>query len=336
MNLLRRMALGAMLLVVGPLAAQAADPAVGHRILSVTAPERGVPIEVDLWYPAAAGGVAESYGASPLFVGVPAQKDAPVAEGRFPLVLLAHGGLRSNPQMAGWIAGRLAAQGRLVAVAHPPVLGAGAARAAVEEIRLRPGDLEATLSAVEADPAVRAHRAAGKVGAVGFFLGGSSVLALAGARLDTARLRAACDAPAEGPDCRWFAKSGVDLHAVVDERFAASHRDTRIGLVVAVAPEFLDRVQPDSLRGIDLPVTLIDLGPADSPARAAAALIPGLRVETLPDPTPFAAFSRCTPRAAVLLAEEGEDDALCRERPGRSRLVLHEEMARLIAAALAR
>ncbi|MBB3772410.1 hypothetical protein FHS55_003022 [Angulomicrobium tetraedrale] len=44
---------------------------------------------------------------------------------------------------------------------------------------------------------------------------------------------------------------------------------------------------------------------------------------------------RRTALGARLRVEEGEDDAFCREGPGRARLALREEMARRIAAALA-
>ncbi|MCS0497588.1 hypothetical protein NVS89_21080 [Ancylobacter sp. MQZ15Z-1] len=326
--------LAALLTVAGALAARAADDVpVGVRSFDVGVPERGAPVTVELWYPAAPGGTIEAYGASPLFVGVKAVRDAPVAAGRFPLVLLAHGGLRSNPSLAGWIAARLAGAGRIVVSVHPPALGPRQAGEAVDEFRLRPADLRAALSAAEALPEVAAHRVPGKVGAVGFFLGGTSVLALAGARFDVGHLRAACDTPARGPDCRWFAASGIDLHRAVDEAFGTDRTDPRIGAMVAVDPELMDAFDPASLAAIAVPVTLLRLA-ADSPSPQPA-LIPGAHAETIADADAFTAFGACTGRAAAILKQEGEDEAICREG-ARPRAVLQAEIAARIEEGLAR
>src|SRR5689334_10302379 len=87
-------------------------PPIGLRSLTVIAPERGGgTIEVDLWYPAAAGGVATLVGDSKVFQGVAAMREAAIANGRHPLILLAHGGMRAAANQAGWLAAALAARG---------------------------------------------------------------------------------------------------------------------------------------------------------------------------------------------------------------------------------
>ncbi|MCJ8144746.1 hypothetical protein MKI84_17635 [Ancylobacter sp. A5.8] len=309
---------------------------VGFRSLTVPAPARGMPIAVDLWYPAGPGGTPERHGASPLFEGVSVRRDAAVADGAFPLVLLAHGGLRSNPLLAGWIAAHLAARGALVVLPHAPMPRASSpetARAAPGEVSLRPEDLRAALDAVQGDPALAAHLAAGEVSAVGFFLGGTSVLALAGARLDPAAYRASCDPPVRGPDCRWFAANGVDLHTSIPDAVGASHRDPRVRAVVAINPELVGSFTPDSLGGIDIPVTVIRLGAGEDAATQRR--LPAARYLDIAGANSFDAFSRCTPRALALLAEEGENDAICREDGPRSRADFQAEMARMIDDALA-
>lgn len=327
MKTVHRLAVALGVSLVGVVPASAAEP-VGLRSLSAPAPERGAPIAVDLWYPAGTGGTAENHGASPLFEGVSVRRDADIATGRFPLVVLAHGGLRSNPNLASWIAAHLAGRGALVALPRSPA--PETAGEAPDEVRLRPGDLSAALDRIENDPALAAHLAAGKVGAVGFFLGGTSALALAGARLDPAAYRASCDPPARGPDCAWFAANGVDLSDRVTEAFGASHRDPRIRAVVAVAPELVGSLTRESLGAVDVPVTVIGLG-----APAADREIPGARQLAFPEANVFTAFGRCTARALTLLAAEGEDDAICRDDGPRSRADLQAELAGMIDAALA-
>ena len=320
-------------LVVAPLPAFAADT-VGVRTITVASPDRDQPLAVTLWYPAGAGGTPERVGETPLFEGLPARRDAAMADGRFPVVLLAHGGLRAAPNQSGWIAADLASRGMIVAVVPPP--RPASAEAAVAEIWLRPADLSAALTALEADPDAAAHTASGQAAVVGFFLGGTAALALAGARLDAASYARSCDPPARGPDCAWFASAGVDLHAVDAAQATRSGLDPRIGTVVAIDPELTSSLAPDSLSGIAAKTSVFGLGAPGTILDAAPsqAALPGATYATLPDATPFSAMATCTPRGAEILTSEGEDDTICREDPA-ARERTHARLADMIAGALA-
>lgn len=338
----RRLLVAAVLLHAAAGAAHAHRPDVaGLRVAAADVPERGEAVEVDLWYPTDAEGTPEPLGAGPVFEGTPALRDAPVAEGAFPVVVLAHGGLRAAPRHADWIAARLAARGYIVAVAHPPPLGERGAQAAVPEVWLRPADLSAALTAVERDPDLAPHVAPGQAATVGFFLGGTSALALAGARLDARSYAASCDQGGTGLDCRWFAKNGVDLRTADPAQVSRPHRDVRIKAAVAVDPELSGHFDPASLAAVGIPVAVVNLGRPGAlvPGLDASGLekaIPGARYETVPDAAPFSAFAPCTPRGAALLREEGEDDALCRDGGDRPRAQIHDQLAATIEAALRR
>ncbi len=335
-----RLMMAVCLVCVGVVLAPArAEDAVGVRTLAVTVPERGEAIDLTVWYPVKTGGRDEPVGATAIFAGTPARRNAEMADGAFPIVLLAHGGLRSAPHLGGWIAAHLAARGRIVAVVPPPRLGPGDAHAAVRELWLRPADLSAALSAVLGDPAMTRHAAPEKVGAVGFFLGGTSVLTLAGARVDGDRYRESCDHPGQGVDCAWFARNGVDLRRIDDRLVTASHLDPRIGGVVAVDPEFSRSFTATSLADVKIPVAILNLGRAGgvAPAFDAANLetaIPGARFHRIADATRFSAFNACTARGAALLREGGEDDALCLDEGPSPRRDLQKEIAAIIDAAL--
>lgn len=323
-----------ILLAVSAFSHAASSHDIGIRSSSAIVAERGEAIGLTIWYPAKPDGAPESIGSSKIFKGVPGRRDASAADGAYRVVLLTHGGLRANPEMAGWIAADLAARGYLVVVTQQPKPSPGDAAVAVREIWLRPADLSAALSAVIADPVLGSHIADKKIAAVGFFLGGTSVLAVAGARLDAENYRRSCDDPTAGPDCRWFAKSHVDLHAVDAKLVSASHRDPRVSLAVAIDPELVGSFSPDSLAKIDVPIHVISLGPADS-APPALNVIPALRYQTIPDATPFSAFSECTPQAEAILREEGEDETICSDRGHRPRADIHAEIGRMIAEVLA-
>lgn len=321
-------------------AAAAPEHGVGARSVTAFAPVRGEPIELTVWYPADAEGSAETIGRSKVFKGTPALRNAPVANGQYPVIVLAHGGFRAAPYHEGWIASSLAAIGYIVGVTRPPALGPKDAEKAVQELWLRPADLSTALTALENDPVLSLRTKPGLAAAVGFFLGGTSSLALAGARLDPNSFGRSCDRPEAGMDCAWFASAGVDLKNIEGANLGRSHRDERIKAVIAVDPELSTSFAPESLAGIRIPIDIINLGSpgAISPALDASGLkarIPDSRYGAIPDATMFSAFNPCTQDGPALLREEGDDDAICRDGK-RLREEIHREIAGKIADALHR
>lgn len=83
-----------LLLVLWPLVAMA-EPVPGVAPLAtVGGPER--PISLTVWYPSDAE-AAEVVGGNAVFRGTMAAPDAPVSTGRFPLVIVSHGGSDRRP-----------------------------------------------------------------------------------------------------------------------------------------------------------------------------------------------------------------------------------------------
>ncbi|MEJ2631162.1 MAG: hypothetical protein P8014_20075 [Acidihalobacter sp.] len=320
-----------------------ASPAlVGSRPMSVMAPKRGKKIHVRLWYPAATGGKPGLIGATKVFKGVAASSDAPMATGVFPLVLLAHGGLRAAPGLGNWIAADLARKGYVVTLVHAPLPNELSARGAVRELWLRPGDLSAALTSVMRTPKLARHLQHGAIGVVGFLRGGTSALALAGARLDVRRYRHSCDKPRTSADCRWFAHNKVDLRtADIDQAFR-SFLDKRIKTAVVVDPELSGYFTPKSLSSIGIPVELIRLGSgsgsATVPGFDAAALlnsVPDIHHDIVKHATAFSSFSLCTARASRFLRAAPGSEPICGEgNEARSRM--HARIAGLIEASLQR
>ena len=101
-----------------------------------------------IWYPAGenAAGERVSVGGNAVFAGVAAQADAAVSAGRFPLVVISHGGLQSAPDNISWLAAALAGQGYLVAVVNAPQVR-GSNMTPPDELWLRPLDISAAIAA---------------------------------------------------------------------------------------------------------------------------------------------------------------------------------------------
>ncbi|WP_343714563.1 alpha/beta fold hydrolase [Inquilinus sp.] len=319
-----------------------AEEAVGVRTLTIPAPDRGTTLHGLLWYPAAPGGTSVLIGDDPPFRGTPARRDAPPAAGRFPLLLLSHG-LGGGAADLGWISARLAAAGYIVAAPnHPGTTGGDVSPAAALQVWQRPADLSAVLDAIEAAPAWRDRIDTGRVGVLGFSLGGYTALAIAGARVDAAAYARYCDT-SKTPmwDCTWLQQGGVDVHRIDAARFGRSNRDPRIAFAIAVDPALAPAYTAESLKGLPVPVEIINLGRPDTippmvAAAGVAAAIPGAAYETVPDAVHYSFLGECVPDGAALLKREGLTEPLCDDGDGRPRAALHAQLGRMIETALQR
>lgn len=150
-------------------------------------------LDVDLWYPTARAGKAETYRASLVseppkppaeftIAGI-ASRDAPVASGSFPLVIVSHGYGNVTVAMS-WLTENLASKGYVVAaIRHddPPITDP--AKFPVTLLH-RPRDIAFVAAQLQGALADRFHIDAQRVALVGYSMGGYGVLTAAGATLD--------------------------------------------------------------------------------------------------------------------------------------------------------
>lgn len=325
-------------LVCATVTSAAASDHVGTRSLAVPAPQRGgAGLDVTVWYPVAAGGVPVLVGDDRLFKGTAAWRDAPLAPGRFPVVLVSHGS-GGNIESLGWIAEHLAARGFIVAGPnHPGTTRGNSTPIDTTRIWQRPADLSAVLTTMTSDPGWSPHIDAGRIGAMGFSLGGHTALAIGGGRVTAEAYARYCDEAATMPDCVWFASGGVDLRAVDKARFEQSNRDPRIKAIVAIDPSIAQALTPESLRAMSVRVAIINLGrpghiPVSVDSAWIARAIPGASYATVEDAVHFSFLAECQPGARAFLQATGDRDALCDDAGGRTRDLLHAQLAEMIAA----
>jgi predicted dienelactone hydrolase len=283
-------------------------------------------------------------GESVFFVGTPALRDAPISNGKFPLILLSHGaGLAGNPQAVSWIAAPLARQGFVVAApTHPGNSGKNRSAAETMKIWLRPGDLTETLNAMEKESFFKSHLDQGRIGALGLSMGGSTVLAMAGARVDPKRLVGYCDTDALNASlCEWVRQSGVDLHALDLRSAGRDNRDQRIRFAMAIDPAPIDVFDFKSFSGISIPVDLVNLGrpgkiPVTTLASEAAKAIPMASYVAIADASHYSMFAECKPGAAEIAVAEEIGDPICMDGGGRSRNDIHAQLIELTTASFSR
>ncbi|MBN9222235.1 MAG: dienelactone hydrolase [Mesorhizobium sp.] len=323
--------------------ANAAD-AVGVRHLAAPSAERGGDLDVTVWYPARPGGEAVTLGDSALFKGTAAMREAPIADGKFPLILLSHGaGLAGTPEALGWIAVPLASRGFVVAApTHPGNGGKNRSAAETMKLWLRPADLSATLNAMPENAFFGGHLLERRTGVLGLSMGGSTALAIAGARVDAKRLAAYCDTDLLNASlCGWVRQSGVDLHAM-DMRLAGrDNSDRRIRFAMAIDPAPVDVLAPDSFAGIGIPVAIVNLGqpgkiPATADASGIARTIPNASYAAIADGSHYSMFGECKPGARALILSEEIGDPVCGDGGGRPRGEIHAQLVEMAVEAFDR
>ena len=189
------------------------------------------PVPVAVWYPSTAATVP--WEAGPYTVRD--TRDAPLAPGLHPLVLLSHGSGGGEYNHAD-LAEALAQRGYVVAAPRHVGDSFDSPQGRGSDVQLtgRPWQAVAALDAVLADarlaPAIDAER----IGMAGFSAGGYTTLVLAGAKPDLQLHGAHCHAH---PDDAELCPDGADARFVVTRAgWALPPRDSRVRAAVLMAP----------------------------------------------------------------------------------------------------
>ena len=244
--------------------------------------ERSDQVRYTVWYPAQAGAkeapITIGPPGNPLFEVGSSAADAPVAAGRWPVLLLSHGN-GGTARMMGWFGTAMARAGYVVvAVDHPGNNGMDAMTAAGSILMWnRADDLAAAWTAVQADSRFAAHVDPRRLGLVGYSAGGYTALVAAGIKPDMARLVAFCESnPKDGvcapqlenPEFTFERRMALAAAPQMAPWVARSGEDRRIPDVRAVflmAPAIVQAFDPAALAKLEVPVSVV-VGEADGVA----------------------------------------------------------------------
>ncbi|MCR9086989.1 MAG: hypothetical protein NXH97_09625 [Rhodobacteraceae bacterium] len=304
-----------------------ADQAIGVARVEIDA-DRDRPLDLSIWYPAA-GGHPEEIGGNAVFRGPFAAPNARIAAGSYPLVVMLHGGLRSANGSGAWLGAALAQAGFVVVDVNGP--RPNSAEAAVNEIWRRPGDVSRALDLILTTGIWADHIDTSRISVLGFALGGTAALAIAGAEIDVQRYMHTCDeGGAGGPDCAWFAAQGIALENVDQAELARSRRDFRFASAVAISPEYVELFL-DGTASIEVPVRLIFLGDEDRPSDVTDPRF--IDEVTISSARVFDGFPICTEAGPAILSEDDGDPAMCGVSAD-ARKRIHGEITRIVTSFL--
>jgi predicted dienelactone hydrolase len=300
---------------------------VGVQTISFRA-SSGTVFEARVWYPS--GGTSQTLSANAVTPGYRAVPDGAIAlGGRAPLVILIHGSGGGADGVA-WIGVELARHGAIaVAANHPASSYAGApTNRRLLDIWEQPDDVRAMLDQLAATPWA-ARIAPERIAVVGYSLGGTSALLLAGARLDFAKVPTFCRTH-EDLACTTFAPDFASFDAAFLEHANADHTDHRIKAAVAIAPGFTEAMTAESLKILAAPTLLIAaahdqvLPPKTHVRPMLGNLRPPSGYHEIASAQHFSFLFVCNPGAVKLLADSHEE-YLCQDQAGASRAQIHAE-----------
>jgi predicted dienelactone hydrolase len=321
----------------------------GVRTIDVVSPQRGRTLDVTVWYPARSGGESTSVGNNLFFVGTPAFRNAPHAQGRYPLVVMSHGSGSSAERMA-WLATALAEDGFIVAVPnHPGTMSGDSTPAATPKLWERTQDLSNVITVMTSNPEWSAAIDASNVGIVGFSIGGATAMELSGARANLEAYASYCDRYSQW-DCAWYS-GGVgyvngarvdveplDLRGIDKVKFEQSNHDIRIKSAVLIDPSLAQAYEETSLKEIAIPMSFINLGdqgeiPPGVIAEKLAALTPGSTIRYVSGANHYSFLSECKFGAGLALKLTGDPDPIC-DDGDKPRDMVHAEISEMVLEAL--
>jgi len=220
----------------------------GYRALTVAA-ERS--FHVGIWYPT---NTAETSWRAGIY-DITAASDAPLAPGRFPLILLSHGSGADEFHHRDWAAALARAGFIVAAIRHAgDSLNDVGGRGSDIQLTGRPWQVEQTLDAVLAEPTLAPAIDAGRIGMVGYSAGGYTTLTMIGGRPDYALWGSHCKAHPEDEELCPVDGSWVPPR-ITKPGWALPPPDPRIKAAVIMAPAGI-LFDSDGLSGVTVPLRL--------------------------------------------------------------------------------
>jgi len=254
-------------------------------------------------------------------------REAPVARGQFPLLMLSHGNTGS-PLALHYLATSLARQGFVVvAVIHPGDNARDPSRlGTLSNLYGRPLQVSEAISAAREDTLLGPALNDGKVGVIGYSAGGETALILSGAQPDLQRLRTYClERPSDADACKTH---GV---LIADRSELAPKADARVGALMLMAPLSL-MFGRHALAGVHVPALIYSgdgdqLVAVDRNAEALARKLP-----ITPDYHLLAGAGHFVFMAGCDAPQRARMPALCKDAEGVDRRHIHRSLQRDTAA----
>jgi predicted dienelactone hydrolase len=273
-----------------------------------------------LWFPTEAKGPLHDDFESAVWVGTPVIRNAPPADGKFPLVVVSHG-MFGNADNQAWFAGAMARRGYVVAaINHPGTSTWSRDPDQRRQLWERPRDISRVIDYAATSPELSALVDPAQVFMAGHSLGGFTAALLAGARYDASGLKRFCDKNPDELTCNILADWNIARTREDIAQMEADLSDPRIKAFATFDLGGTQGFSKASLGQVSKPMLvfgapLMDSGlELDIESRALIETLPP-KIAMYIEPETFSHFDflgQCKPGGfEILEREEPGDEVIC-------------------------
>ncbi len=288
----------------------------------------------NIYYPTSSKMNFTLVGDNPVFLGIQVKENSPIANSKFPLIILVHGSGGNNTNL-NYLVEALVSKGIIVIAANYPGSTTGdSIPSETVRVWIQNEDVIFLLDQVLKDEQINNNILKNSIGIMGHSKGAYTSIAKVGGRLELNKFINYCAINPQMPDCIFYKSGNVDLNTLDKEKFEKSYLDRRFSYAIAIDPGYGTSFDEKSLKNIDIPILLI-LADYYSPKNTKENLL-GDNIyvslnkkkafyKKIIDSGHFSFLSECKKDALEILAEDGEDEMIICQDGKKSRNDVHKE-----------
>ncbi len=273
-------------------------------------------LDTIFYYPTRSKEQPVAYSQNIVFEISKAVVDAPLAQGKFPLVIFSHGSGGNNLNVS-YLATALAQKGFVVAAANHP--GSTTGNSIPQEgtkLYKQVEDISFLIDAVLADTTLSPYVEEKNIGLLGHSKGGYSVLALVGVQISMDAYIQLCSETPQNPNCSFYVENNVDISKLNRVKMEKNYEDKRVKFAIALDPGGGEIITNKSVQNISVPTFILGASyykPSDKTRRLnlkvfAESSNSNITYKILRDASHFSFINRCTEKGVAIFAEEGEGE----------------------------
>ncbi len=282
-----------------------ANNKVGFTTFDVYSKHRNSDIKSMVFYPSVDN---EEFvlGKHKLFVSQSVALDGALKKGKYPLIFLSHGGLRSASNQIDWLAKALVQKGFIVLLTRSKL----DKTTAFYEPWLRANDMHISFEKLKETEKFKNSIDYKNINSVGFLLGATSLALYSSAKLNYVEYKNQC-LNTQSLDCTWFKENGIDLKSF-DENFLKS---IQISIpskkAVLFDMEYSQMFDKNSLNHNIQDFYFINL--SNQKVLDNSHFKDSFIYEKIKDSNVFSSFSLCTKKGKIILKGTKQNPNLCYE-----------------------
>ncbi|MGA1932299.1 hypothetical protein ACH5BF_06200 [Arcobacter sp. YIC-464] len=302
-----------------------ANNKVGFTTFDVYSKHRNYDIKVMVFYPSLDN---EDFilGKHKLFMSQSVALDGTLKKGKYPLIFLSHGGLRSASNQIDWLAKALVQKGFIVLLAKSKL----DKKTAFYEPWLRANDILISFEKLKETEKFKDSIDYENINSVGFLLGATSFALSSSANLNLERYKKQC-LNTQSLDCAWYKENGIDLKAF-DVEFI---KDIKVSIpskkAVLFDMEYSNMFDKNSLEDSMTDFSFINL--SNQKLLDNSHFKDSFTYEKIKNSNVFSSFSLCTKKGKMILKGTKENPNLCYEEKV-SKELIHKNIIDTIVSIL--